>query len=66
MREGEANGRIRLLVYKNDDFYWNLTLTVLRNVNKNRFITATIKILYTSDRTFGIELKLLALIMLPN
>jgi hypothetical protein len=57
MREGEANGGTRLPVYKNDDFYGNLTLAVLINVNKNRFITATINLLCTSDETFDIEFE---------
>jgi hypothetical protein len=34
---------------KKDDFYWPLALAVTENATKNRFTTATIELLCTSD-----------------
>jgi hypothetical protein len=42
-------GGPQLTACKNDDFYWPLALAVTKNVTINRFTTATIELLCTSD-----------------
>jgi hypothetical protein len=42
-------GGFELHTYKNDDFYWPLALAVLKDANENRFTTAIIELLCTSD-----------------
>jgi hypothetical protein len=42
-------GGLQLPACKNDDFYWPLALAVTLNATKNRFTTASIDLLCTSD-----------------
>jgi hypothetical protein len=44
-----STGGSQLPAYKNDDFYWSLTLAVTKNATVNRFTTATIELICTSE-----------------
>jgi hypothetical protein len=50
-----STGGPQLSAYKNDDFYWLLVPTVLRNTSENGFTTVTIKLLCTSVSTHQIS-----------